>query len=122
MNRFKLLYVYILKCSDRSYYTGVTYDMDLRLDQHNLGTVEDSYTYSRRPVELVYCEMFNNYKLAIEWERRIKGWNRKKKESLIEGNWDKLKELSKCRNFTKAVPQNWPPWPCPSTTAQGDIP
>jgi putative endonuclease len=113
MRRLKLLYVYILKCADGSYYTGITHDMDQRLEQHNQGTNEDSYTYVRRPVELVFCEMFNNYRLAIEWEKRLKGWSRKKKEALINGNWDKLKELSKCRNYTKASPVNFPPWPRP---------
>ena len=111
MRRYKVLYVYILKCADGSYYTGVTNDADRRLVQHQEGTDPDSYTYLRRPVELVFAEMFTDYKLAIAWEKRIKTWSRKKKEALIAGNWDRLKELSKCRNYTKAVPENWPPWP-----------
>ncbi len=77
----KYLYVYILKCSDNTYYTGITNNMDKRLLQHSEGLNKESYTFSRRPVELVYCELFANYNLAIEWETRIKKWSARKKGS-----------------------------------------
>ncbi|MBL7917634.1 MAG: GIY-YIG nuclease family protein [Bacteroidia bacterium] len=110
MSKFKILYVYILKCSDDSYYTGITNNMELRLLQHETGINPEAYTFSRRPVELVFIEMFNNYNLAIEWEKKIKKWSRNKKEALINSNWEKLKEFSKCRNHTKAIPMDIP-WP-----------
>jgi putative endonuclease len=94
------LCLYILKCADDSYYTGVTNNLELRLDQHNIGWSTDSYTYSRRPVELVFYEVFLNYDLCIEWEKRIKGWSRAKKEALIKGNFQELIKLSSCKNQT----------------------
>ncbi len=100
MNPQKYLYVYILKCSDNSLYTGITNNPEKRLKQHNDGINEDAYTYLRRPVEMVYCERFTNFKLAIEWESKIKKWSRSKKEALIEENWEKLKHLSECKNVT----------------------
>jgi putative endonuclease len=103
MQKYKVLYVYILKCSDNSYYTGVTNDLEKRLKQHDLGIDSESYTFNRRPLQLVYHEIFNNYNLAIEWEKRIKKWSKKKKEALINSNWKKLQEYSKCLNKTKAV-------------------
>lgn len=90
-----MLFVYILKCSDKSYYVGVTNDINNRLNQHNEGTDQKSYTYSRKPVELVYFELIENNLAAIAREKQLKGWSRAKKEALIEGNWNKLTELSK---------------------------
>ena len=62
----KYLHVYILKCSDGIYYTGITNDPERRLKEHNSGVNERSYTYSRRPVEMVYCERFSDFNLAIK--------------------------------------------------------
>lgn len=93
-------YVYILKCSDSSYYTGITNDIERRLQEHENGNNHDSYTFSRRPVKLVFYEEFDNPDLAIEYEKKIKGWTRKKKEALINENWNDLKKLSECRNKT----------------------
>lgn len=66
MTLFKVLYVYILKCSDDKYYTGITNDLERRLKEHEIGTDPESYTYNKRPVSLVYHEVFNNYNHAIE--------------------------------------------------------
>jgi putative endonuclease len=99
----KTIYVYILKCSDNSYYTGVTNDLDRRLQEHNKGIEKDCYTYNRRPVKLVFCEMFDSPEAAILFEKKIKGWTRIKKESLIEGSWNKLHELAKCKNETSHI-------------------
>lgn len=93
----KIYYVYIVKCSDNSYYTGFTNDLERRINEHNDGLNSDSYTYNRRPVELVfYCE-FNDVNQAIDFEKQIKGWSRKKKEAIINDNWKLLPELSKNR-------------------------
>ena len=96
----KYLYVYILKCNDGAYYTGITNDIEKRLIQHNEGINTESYTYSRRPVNLVYYELFTDYNLAIEWETRIKKWSVKKKEALINSDWKKLIKESMCNNET----------------------
>ena len=97
---FKLLYVYILKCKDGTYYTGVTNNLEKRIEEHNQGVNKDSYTYNRRPVQLMYHEKFTDFNLAIRWEKRIKDWSRKKKEALIENNWDMLKIEAACKNDT----------------------
>lgn len=94
----KLFYVYIVKCSDESYNTGIANDINRRLNEHNKGISLTSYTYRRRPVELVFCETFNDFRIAEQWEKQIKGWSRRKKEALIERNWGKLKDLSVCQN------------------------
>jgi putative endonuclease len=94
----KLFYVYILKCSDDSYYTGITNNIDLRLQEHNSDKNFFAYTFSRRPVALVWFEQFTNPNEAIAKEKQLKGWSRKKKEALINSNWDDLVKLSK--NYT----------------------
>jgi len=98
----KYLYVYILCCSDHSFYTGVTNSVENRLKEHNKGINPDCYTYSRRPVELVYYEYFSDYNQAIAFEKRIKKWSRAKKQALISGDWDKLRILSRCNNSTNS--------------------
>lgn len=94
----KYFYVYILKCSDQSYYTGITNDIERRLEEHNNNEDPSAYTYNKKPLQLVYCELFLDVNQAIEWEKQIKGWSRRKKEALIENDWNKLKELSVCKN------------------------
>ena len=96
----KHLYVYMLKCCDNSYYVGVINDVNRRLDEHNMGENATSYTFNRRPVELVYFQLFSDYNQAINWETQLKKWSRKKKEALIMENWNKIKELSECKNET----------------------
>jgi putative endonuclease len=91
----KNMYVYILECADGSYYTGVTNNAERRLAEHNFGTDKQSYTYSRRPVEMLYCEYFTDPELAIYWEKKIKGWTRRKKKALIDDDWDSIIEFSK---------------------------
>jgi len=56
------------------------------------------YTSTRLPVKLVFWEKFQTPDHAIEFEKQVKGWSRKKKEAIIEGNWNKLKELAVCAN------------------------
>ena len=94
-------YVYILECKDWSYYIGICNDIERRLWEHNTGQDENSYTYSRRPVELKYIETFTEVNQAIAREKQLKGWSRKKKQALIAENFDKLKELSKSKSGKK---------------------
>lgn len=95
----KNYFVYILKCNDNSFYTGVTNNLEQRIEQHSSGIKKDSYTYKRRPVTLVWNESFNEIGQAILWEKKIKAWSRRKKIALIEGNWDDLILFSK--NYTQ---------------------
>jgi putative endonuclease len=90
-------YVYILKCSDSSYYTGVTSNLNKRVIDHISGTHKDSYTYSRRPISLVFFAEFTDINLAISTEKQIKKWSRAKKEALISNEFEKLPNLAKKR-------------------------
>jgi len=88
-------YVYILKCADNTYYTGVTSNLEKRLIAHYIGKYEDSYTHHRRPVTLVfYCE-FTDINIAFEKEKQLKKWSRSKKEALIRGDFEDLPNLAK---------------------------
>ena len=88
-------YVYMLRCADGSFYTGVTRNtLEERLDEHNSGTFP-GYTQSRRPVELAWSQDFQWASDAITMERRVKGWSRRKKIALIEQDWDRLKKAAK---------------------------
>ncbi len=91
----KIYVVYILQCSDKTYYTGITSNLYQRIFQHQNGVFQDSYTSKRRPVELAfYCE-FTNVEVAIEKEKQIKKWSRAKKEALINNEFEKLPNLAK---------------------------
>lgn len=86
-------YVYILRCSDDSYYVGSTRDIDARLEQHNSGR-GSRYTSTRTPVELMFFEEFDDVGEAYAMEKRIQGWSRKKREALISGDFKSLKSAS----------------------------
>ena len=86
-------YVYMLRCSDGSYYVGHTNDLEQRPAAHERGAIE-GYTLSRRPVELVFSDQFSTRQEAFHRERQIKVWSRARKEALIKGDWDGLVELS----------------------------
>src|SRR3984957_7032941 len=94
----KYYYVYILLCADGSYYTGITNNVDRRVEEHNMGANTSSYTFLRRPVVLKYSECYQFVNDAIGREKQIKGWSRKKKEALINGNIGELTRLSKKRS------------------------
>ncbi len=93
-------YVYILKCSDNSYYTGITNNIKRRFEEHNNGKNRKNYTFKRRPLELEFYQEFNDVLQAIYFEKKIKGWTRSKKRALISGDFEMLKILSECRNAT----------------------
>jgi len=93
-------YVYILRCSDNSFYTGITNNLNKRLEQHQSGLNKAAYTYRRRPVILVFHQQFNDVLQAIYFEKKIKGWSRPKKQALINNNWNMLRILAECRNAT----------------------
>ena len=89
--------MYILRCSDGSYYTGSTRDLEGRLYEHQngLGAV---FTKKRLPIKLVYCEEFERIDDAFYREKQVQGWSRAKKEALIQGQYDLIPKLAKTRN------------------------
>jgi putative endonuclease len=89
--------VYILQCYDNSYYVGKTIDIDRRFVEHSIGEGA-LYTKHRRPVKLVYSEQIDNDYKAYKRELQLKGWSRKKKEALINGNFDLLREHARNKN------------------------
>lgn len=76
-------YTYILKCKDGTYYTGWTNNLEKRINDHNEGSGA-KYTKLRRPVELVYHEVFATKEEAMRREYAIKQMTRKEKEELIQ--------------------------------------
>ncbi len=99
-------FVYMLRCADDSYYVGSATGDDLwkRISEHQSGAYP-GYTWSRRPLTLVWSEHFDRITDAIAAERKIKGWSRAKKEALIRGDWASLQKLS-CRRGGRAKPDS----------------
>ncbi|MBE6071510.1 MAG: GIY-YIG nuclease family protein [Clostridium butyricum] len=85
-------YVYIVKCSDNTFYTGWTNNLEKRIEAHSNGTGA-KYTKGRGPVELVYVEEFKDKKEAMRREYAIKQYSRKKKEILINTNYEQKMKL-----------------------------
>jgi predicted GIY-YIG superfamily endonuclease len=96
-------YLYILKCSDGAYYIGHTDNIEQRLSQHHLGAINNCYTKSRRPLDLVFLQDFPTRDAAFHAERQIKGWSRKKKEALMKEDWEKIRELNLLHKKRKAL-------------------
>jgi len=87
----KSYYVYILKCSDKTLYTGITVDLLRRLKEHNSSKLGAKYTRTRRPVKLVYSKSFKNRSLATKAEMMIKKMTRAEKLLLVKVNSSKNK-------------------------------
>ncbi len=86
-------YMYILLCSDGSYYTGSTKNIERRLAQHQNGEGAN-HTKKRLPVKLLYYEKYNRIDTAFYREKQVQGWSRAKKEALMRGDLDELPGLS----------------------------
>lgn len=97
MKTWHIYYVYIVECRDGLYYTGVTNNVEVRVAQHNDGINPKCLTYKRRPVVLRYWQEFYWIQHAIEWEKQLKGWSRKKKEALFKEDWDTIRKLASIR-------------------------
>ena len=91
----KFYYVYILLCADNTYYTGMTNHLEQRIAQHQNAFKSFAYTSNRLPVKLVWHLQCDNPNDAIAIEKQIKGWSRKKKQALIDENWEDLVRFSK---------------------------
>jgi len=88
-----MAYTYILRCEDGELYVGSTEDMDVRFKTH-VAKRGSKFTKTHKPVEIVYTEQYDTYQEAFKRERQLHGWSRAKKEALIAGDIEKLKELS----------------------------
>jgi putative endonuclease len=90
-----MAFVYMLRCHDGSYYVGCTNaSLEYRMAEHDAGKF-GGYTATRRPVTLVFSQECQRITDAIAAERQIKGWSRAKKEALIRGDFERIKELAK---------------------------
>src|ERR1700726_114389 len=87
----------MLRCADDSYYVGSATGDDLtkRISEHETGAYR-GYTFTRRPVQLVWSEYFDRITDAIAAERQLKGWTRAKKEA-IRGDWSAIEVLASRR-------------------------
>ncbi|MEM9168800.1 MAG: GIY-YIG nuclease family protein [Pseudomonadota bacterium] len=96
-------WVYMLQCSDGSFYVGKYQgdDLQTRVDEHNAAKYPTAYTARRRPVTLVWSDWFSRYDDAAAFERRLKGWSRVKKQALIRNDQRTLKAAAK-RGFRPA--------------------
>lgn len=95
-------WVYIVLCSDGSYYAGSTIDIEQRIIAHNEGRYE-GYTSSRLPVKLLWSSEFSDIRYAFEYERKIKKWSRAKKEALMRGDYVQLHLLSRSTAMKEKV-------------------
>jgi putative endonuclease len=97
-------HVYILRCSDGSYYVGSTVNLEYRLHQHEIGEGAE-YTKRRRPVSLVYAHEFEMAAEAFAMEKKIQGSSRAKREALISGTFELLPDLSSRTPTKRATPK-----------------
>jgi putative endonuclease len=89
-----MAWIYIVECTDGSFYTGSTIDLERRLWEHNEG-LGANYTRKKRPVRLVFAEESDSVEAAFRREKQVQGWSRAKKLAVIARNFEALPELSK---------------------------
>jgi putative endonuclease len=88
--------IYILRCADGSFYTGITRrSVEERVSEHAQGIDAGCYTFPRRPVTLIHSEHYKRIADAVAAERRIKGWSRAKKVAYMRGDFSALVALAK---------------------------
>ena len=81
-----MYFVYILRCSDQTFYTGITTNLDRRIKEHNSSKLGSKYTKARRPVKLIYSKNFKNRSEASIEEARIKKLSRAEKLNFLKNN------------------------------------
>ena len=79
----KIWYLYVVRCSDDTLYTGITTDLARRLDEHNTSKRGAKYTKTRRPINLVYYELHQSRSNAQKAEHKFKKLTRQQKEKII---------------------------------------
>lgn len=87
-------FVYILECSDGSFYTGYTSDLEKRVALHNKGA-GSKYVKTRLPAELVYKKKYQFYKFAVREERRIKSLSRSQKKQLLDISVESIRKVKR---------------------------
>lgn len=103
-------WMYILECSDGSYYTGSTNNLILRLAEHHMG-LGSNHTKKRLPLRFLYAEEFDRIDDAFNREKQVQGWNRKKKEALMNGQQDLLSDLAIAYRDLRWLREPQPPDP-----------
>jgi len=88
--------LYMLRCGDGSFYIGHTEDLEQRMQQHETNAY-GGYTADKHPLRLVWVQEFSTRLEALERERQLKGWTRRKKEALIRGDWNAIHALARAR-------------------------
>jgi len=102
--------MYIVECSDGSFYAGSTKDLNRRMEQHKAGEGA-AHTEARLPVKLVYYECFNCIEDAFHREKQVQGWRRDKKIALIQGEHEKLKSPARSKKVPKRVEGSFGDYP-----------
>lgn len=96
-----MAFVYILHCANGEYYVGSTTNIDVRLNEHISPETSlyrgAKFTKAHQPVELVYTEEYATEQAAHLRERQLHKWSHAKKEALIDGDMNRLRELSKSK-------------------------
>ena len=105
-------YVYMLRCIDGTFYTGVTNNIERRIYEHFTGYNPNSYTHTRRPLRLIYADEFQKPGDAIAFEKRLKGWSHKKKRAFADKDWPLLIRLAKNHQLQQQTVSG-----CPSTSS-----
>ncbi len=88
----------MLRCADKSIYVGHTDELETRIAEHHQG-IASTYTAARRPLVLIWTEMFPSRDRAFVAERRIKKWSRAKKLALADGDYELLSVLGKKKTW-----------------------
>lgn len=94
-----------MHCADGSYYTGHADNLEARVNQHRAGAIATCHTFKRRPLRLLFSQDFPTREEALTAEQQIKGWSRKKKEAVMQGNWAKVSRLAKSHTNTAVHPE-----------------
>jgi putative endonuclease len=87
-------WTYIVECADGSFYVGSTRNLEHRIWQHNTDDEGPLYTRRRRPVRLVWAAEFEHVGAAFAFEKQVQGWSRRKRQALIDGEWDRLPAMA----------------------------
>lgn len=98
-------YVYILECTENKLYTGSTNDLAIRYQEHCLG-VGSNFTKKYPPLRIAFVQVFDRIDDAFEREKQIQGWSRKKKEALINSDFNSLHLYSECQNSSHSFNVN----------------